>query len=96
MTEDLPNHRIVREVEMPLTTNMTSTIGRPTIGSRFELKQNMVQLLHSSGQFIGLSWKDPQVHFQNFLEIRNTNYVRLTLFPSLLFGEEKKWLNANR
>uniref|UniRef100_M1E1B9 Integrase core domain containing protein n=1 Tax=Solanum tuberosum TaxID=4113 RepID=M1E1B9_SOLTU len=32
----------------------------------------MVQLLHTNGQFIGLSHEDPTIHIQNFLEISDT------------------------
>lgn len=70
-------------------------------GGNFEPKQNIVQLLISSGQFMGASHEDPQVHLQNFLEICetfspsgvSTDNIRLTLFPFSLLGEDKKWLN---
>ena len=92
----------VREVAVPLPTNLTSPIQRPAAGGNFELKHNMVQLLISSGQFVGLSHEDPQVHLQTFIELTDIftptgvtpDYVRLTLFPHSLLGEAKRWLNA--
>lgn len=41
--------RPVRKVEIKLTNNVTNNIHRPTMGGQFELKQNMVQLFHTSG-----------------------------------------------
>ncbi|KAK4724659.1 hypothetical protein R3W88_027438 [Solanum pinnatisectum] len=81
---------------------MTSCIQKPGAGGRFELKQSMVQLLHTNGQFTDLSHKDPTIHIQNFFEISDTytparvnvDYVRLTLFPFSLLGEPKRWLNS--
>ena len=87
----------VRDVEIPLTTNVTSSIQKPELGGRFELKQNMVQLRHTNMQFSGLSHEEPRVHIKNFLEISDTytqtgvhfDYVRLTLFPFSLLGGSK-------
>ncbi|KAH0773652.1 hypothetical protein KY290_010789 [Solanum tuberosum] len=62
----------VRDVAIPRTTSVTSCIQKPEAGGRFERKQSMVQLLHTNGQFTGLSHEDPQVHIQNFLEISDT------------------------
>jgi len=92
----------VRDVAIPQTTNVASSIQKPAAGGRFELKQNMVQLLHTNGKFTGLSHEDPRVYIQNFLEINNTytstgvnsDYVRLTLFLFSLLGEAKMWLNS--
>lgn len=61
-----------REVAIPFMMNLTSLFQKPAVGGNFELKQNMVYLLISSGQFIGLSHKDPQVHLWNFMEISDT------------------------
>ncbi|XP_019267191.1 PREDICTED: uncharacterized protein LOC109244537 [Nicotiana attenuata] len=80
---------------------MTQAIVKPDITGHFELKQYMVQLIQSTGQFVGLPHEDPQRHIQNFLEITDTynypnvskDYVRLTLFPFSLLGEAKEWLN---
>ncbi|XP_055824226.1 uncharacterized protein LOC129892666 [Solanum dulcamara] len=105
LPEELPAAmaaRIVRDVAVPLTANVTSSIQKPPAGGRFELKQNMVQLLYSNGQFTGLTHEDPKVHIQNFLEISDTytpigvspDYVRLTLFPFSLIGEAKRWLKS--
>ncbi|XP_019256510.1 PREDICTED: uncharacterized protein LOC109234925 [Nicotiana attenuata] len=55
----------------------------------FNLKQYMVHLIQSTGQYVGLSHEDLQRHIQNFSEITDTynypnvfkDYVRLTLFP---------------
>lgn len=94
--------RTIREVAIPLATNVTSSIRKPNAGGRFELKQNMVQLLHSSGQFTGLPSEDPQQYIRSFLEISDTyipagvstDYVRLKLFPFSLLGEAKRWLHS--
>jgi len=59
----------VRDVAILRPTNVTSCIQKPEAGGRFELKQSMVQLLHTNGQFTGLSHEDPTVHIQNFLEL---------------------------
>lgn len=40
ISKDPPARRIVHEVVILLVTNLTSTIRRPTLGGRFELKQN--------------------------------------------------------
>ncbi|KAH0636433.1 hypothetical protein KY289_036348 [Solanum tuberosum] len=92
----------VKDVAIPRTTSVTSIIQKPEVDGRFELKQSMVQLLHTNGQFTGLTHEDPQVHIQKFLEISDTytptrvnvDYVRLTLFSFSLLGEAKKWLNS--
>ncbi|KAK4718109.1 hypothetical protein R3W88_016447 [Solanum pinnatisectum] len=92
----------VRDEVILCTTNVTSCIEKPEAGGRFELKQSMVQLLHTNGQFTDLSHEDPTVHIHNFLEISDTytpagvnvDYVRLTLFPFSLLGEAKRWLNS--
>ncbi|XP_019250943.1 PREDICTED: uncharacterized protein LOC109229846 [Nicotiana attenuata] len=60
-----------------------------------------MELIQSTGQYVGLPHEDPQRHIQNFLEITDTynypnvskDYVRLTLFPFSLLGEAKEWLN---
>ncbi|XP_019240364.1 PREDICTED: uncharacterized protein LOC109220352 [Nicotiana attenuata] len=85
---------------MPSIANITSSIVKPRITGHFELKQSMIQLLYSNGQFMGLPHEDPQQHILNFLEISDTyitnrvtpDYVRLTLFPFSLLGEAKRWL----
>ncbi|XP_055814492.1 uncharacterized protein LOC129884175 [Solanum dulcamara] len=64
--------RTVCDVAVPLTVNITSRIQKLSSGGRFELKQNMVRLLHSNRQFTDLSHEDPRVHIQNFLEISDT------------------------
>ncbi|KAK4724157.1 hypothetical protein R3W88_026936 [Solanum pinnatisectum] len=89
---------------VPLTAHVASSIRKPPPGEggRFELKQNMVQLIHSMGQFIDLPYEDPQIHIRNFLEISDTsiptgvssNYVRLTLFPHSVLGAARQWLNV--
>ncbi|XP_015160406.1 uncharacterized protein [Solanum tuberosum] len=88
----------VREVAIPRTTSVTSCIQKLEAGGRFELKQSMVHLLHTNGQFTSLSHEDQQVHIQNFLKISNTytpagvnvDYVRLTLFPFSVLGKTAK------
>ncbi|XP_070020830.1 uncharacterized protein [Nicotiana sylvestris] len=92
--------RPVIEAARPNLANMTQAIVKPDITGHFELKQYMVQLIQSTGQYVGLSHEDPQRHIQNFLEVTDTynypnvskDYVRLTLFPFLLLGEAKDWL----
>ena len=82
---------------VPLTTNMASSIRKLPLRSRFELKQGMVQLLCSNGQFTDLPHEDPQIHHRNFIEITDTyiltrdslNYVWLTLFPYSLLKAAK-------
>ncbi|XP_059289488.1 uncharacterized protein LOC132043007 [Lycium ferocissimum] len=84
----------VREVAVPRVVDVTSSIVKPTIEGHFELKHPMIQLLHSSGQFTGMSHEDPQRHIHTFLQIVDTfatgrvtkEYVRLTLFPFSLLG----------
>ncbi|XP_019239205.1 PREDICTED: uncharacterized protein LOC109219219 [Nicotiana attenuata] len=79
---------------------MTQAIVKHDITGHFELKQYMVQLIQSTGQYVALSHEDPQRHIQNFLEITDTynypnvskDYVRLTLFPFSLLGDAKEWL----
>ncbi|KAK4740166.1 hypothetical protein R3W88_003863 [Solanum pinnatisectum] len=94
--------RPVCDVAIPLTANVASSIRKPPPGGRFELKQGMVQLLHSNGQFTGLPHEDLQIHLRNFIEITDTyiptgvssDYVRLTLFPYSLLGAAKHWLDT--
>ncbi|KAH0698697.1 hypothetical protein KY284_012912 [Solanum tuberosum] len=47
-----------------------------------ELK-SMVQLLHTNGQFTGLSHEDPTVHIQNFLEISAKRWLNSELANSI-------------
>lgn len=54
--------RPVREVEIPLANNVTSSIHESNVGGRFKLKQNMLQLLPTSKQLTGLSPEEPQQH----------------------------------
>ncbi|XP_070015890.1 uncharacterized protein [Nicotiana sylvestris] len=71
--------RPVIEVARPNLANMTQTIVKPDITGHFELKQYMVQLIQSTGQYVGLSHEDPQRHIQNFLEITDTyNYPNVS------------------
>lgn len=87
--------RPVRDMAISRTTNIINNIQRPPTSGRFELKQNMIQLLHTNNQFSRLPHEDPQVHLQNFLEIDDTCTsleVSLTMcnwlcFPSLYFGK---------
>uniref|UniRef100_M1DXS4 Uncharacterized protein n=1 Tax=Solanum tuberosum TaxID=4113 RepID=M1DXS4_SOLTU len=51
----------VRDVAIPHTTSVTSCIQKPEAGGRFELKQRIVKLLRTKGQFTSLSHKDSQV-----------------------------------
>lgn len=64
--------RPIHELAIPLTNNDTNSIRKPDMGGQFELKQNIMLLLHMSRQFTGLSHEDPQQHIRNFLEITNT------------------------
>lgn len=45
---------IVRDIAIPYTTNVTSSIHKPVVGGLFELCKNMMQLLHTIRQFIGV------------------------------------------
>ncbi|XP_060180210.1 uncharacterized protein LOC132609991 [Lycium barbarum] len=100
----MANHQPVkvREVAVPQVADVTSSIVKPTIEGHFELKHPMIQLLHSSGQFTGMSHEDPQCHIHTFLQIVDTfatgrvtkEYVRLTLFPFSLLGNASNWLLA--
>ena len=95
--------RPVIEAARPNLANMTQAIVKPDITGHFELKQYMVQLIQSTGQYVGLSHEDPQRHIHNFLEITDTynypnvskDYVRLTLFPFSLLGGAKEWLQKD-
>lgn len=49
MSEDQQDHRIGCKVEIPLITNVTNAIHRLEPGGRFDLKKNIVQLLHIVG-----------------------------------------------
>jgi len=94
--------RPVCDMAVSLTANVALSIRKPPAGGRFELKQNMVHLIHSMGKFISLPHEDHQVHIRNFLEISDTyitngvssDYVRLTLFPFSLLGAARQWLNT--
>lgn len=57
-----PVTRSVYEMEISLINNATNSIHNPDVGGRFELKQNMGQLLHTNWQFTSLSHKYPQEH----------------------------------
>lgn len=102
MADEQATHRIVREVKIQLLTNLTSPFQKPIAGGNFKLKHNMVLLLISSGQFTGLSHKDPHVYLWNSVELNDTyilmsvnaDNMKKTLFPFSLFREAKKWLNA--
>lgn len=94
--------RPVRDVAIPLTANLASSIRKHPPGGRFELKQNMVQILHANGQFTCLPHEDPQLHIRNFIDITDTyiplgvspDYVRLTLFVYSLLGAARQWLDS--
>lgn len=49
MAEEQPAYLTMYKVAIPLATNVTSAKHRPKPRGRFELKQNMVRLLHNSG-----------------------------------------------
>lgn len=75
-----------RDFAIPRTTNVTLSSHKPVVGRQYELSENMMQLLHTIGQFIDVFHEDRQVHIQKFLEISDTFY---------LLGEEKIWLNSD-
>ena len=58
--------RAVIEAARPNLANMTQAIVKPEITGHFELKQYMVQLIQSTGQYVGLAHEDPQRHIQIF------------------------------
>lgn len=94
--------RPVRDVAVPLTTYLASSVRKPPSGGRFELKRSMVQILHSNGQFTCLPSEVPEIHFRNFIDITNTyipirasmDYVRLTLFSYSLIGASRRCLDS--
>ena len=79
----------VRDVALPSLGGVASSIVNPFITGHFEIKPSTIQLLHVTGQYVGLLREDPQQHIQNFLEISDTytpagvpiDDVCLTLFP---------------
>lgn len=46
---NVPAARLIRNVAISLVNNIISSICKPIVGGHFELKQNTVQLLHTSG-----------------------------------------------
>lgn len=62
----------VQDLAVPLTANLASSIRKPPPGGRFELKKNMVHMLHINGQFTGLLYEDPQLYISNFTEVTDT------------------------
>ena len=87
----------VRDVALPSLEGVASSIVKPAITGGFEIKSGMIQLLHVTRQYSGLLYEDPQQHIQNFLEIDDTytptgvpiDYVRLTLFPFSVIGQQR-------
>lgn len=89
----------VRDLGISCPTNVSLCIQKYEPGRRFELKQIVMQILHTMQMefFYGLSHKDPTIHIDNFLEISdfytaigvNKYYVRLTLFPFSLRWKQK-------
>lgn len=61
-----------RDFAIPRTTNVTLSSHKPVVGRQYELSENMMQLLHTIGQFIDVFHEDRQVHIQKFLEISDT------------------------
>lgn len=59
----------VYNVEVSFTTKLSSNIRKPPPSGIFELKQIIVQILHSNGQFTCVRHKDPQFHLRTFLDI---------------------------
>uniref|UniRef100_M1DS36 Transposable element protein n=1 Tax=Solanum tuberosum TaxID=4113 RepID=M1DS36_SOLTU len=96
--------RPVRDVAGPFTANLASSIRKPPPKSRFKLKQSMVQILHSNGQFTGLPHEDPQIHLRNFVDITDiyipigvsSDYASLTLFPYSLLGVVRRCAAAGQ
>lgn len=52
--ETLTDEIKLRDVGIPRPTNVSSSIRKPEAGGRFQLKQSMVQILHTNGQFTGV------------------------------------------
>ena len=77
-------------------------IVRPEVeAANFELKPVMFQMLQTVGQFNGLSFEDPHIHFKLFLEVSDAfkivgashDALRLRLFPYSLRDRVRAWLN---
>ncbi|XP_055814216.1 uncharacterized protein LOC129883617 [Solanum dulcamara] len=82
--------RTVRDMAVPLTANVTSSIQKPLARGKFELKQNMVQLLYSNGQFTGLPHEDPQgiPKYVKFIKDIVANKSKLAEFATVALIEE--------
>lgn len=80
-----------------LTASFALSTRKSLPGGKFDLKRNMVQIIHTNGQSTGLPNEDPQLHIRDFIEITNTyiplgvsqDYVRLTLSLYSLLGDAR-------
>ena len=95
--------RTMSDYARPNLMGAESSILRPTVAANnFEIKPNVIQMVQQFIQFDGMQDEDPNAHLENFLEICDTfkingassDAIRLRLFPFLLRGRSKQWLNS--
>lgn len=94
MTERLPQ---------PSITGAQSSIARPSVQAyNFEIKPNMIQIVHNNVQFDGLQDEDLNMHIANFLEVWDTfkinrvsdDAIKFHLSPFSLRGKATSWLKS--
>ncbi|KAG9458785.1 hypothetical protein H6P81_003293 [Aristolochia fimbriata] len=79
-----------------------STIVRPEVSNKFEIKPQILSMIQNRYQFGGLSNEDPNEHIERFLELCDTfkfeditnEAIRLRSFPFTLRDREKSWLST--
>ncbi|KAG9458842.1 hypothetical protein H6P81_003350 [Aristolochia fimbriata] len=79
-----------------------STIVRPEVPNKFEIKPQILLMIQSSYQFRDLSNEDHNEHIERFLELCDTfkfedvtnEAVWLRLFPFTLRDRAKSWLST--
>ncbi|KAG9445014.1 hypothetical protein H6P81_016354 [Aristolochia fimbriata] len=79
-----------------------STIVRPKVPKKIEIKPQFLSMIQNSCQFGGLSNEDPNEHIERFLELCDTfkfedvtnEAVWLRLFPFTLRDRAKSWLST--
>ncbi|KAG9444826.1 hypothetical protein H6P81_016166 [Aristolochia fimbriata] len=79
-----------------------STIVRPEVPNKFEIKPQILSMMQNNYQCGGLSNADPNEHIERFLELCDTfkfedvtnEAVWLRLFPFILRDSAKSWLST--